>query len=239
MNLIEKLDCDKCSFRKQCIYSQIKNPKTKRIWNTNKRSCINHDGDIIFQEGDYPENFMLVCKGRVKLYKTTPSGEQVITAIKYPGNMFGYSCVCREDRFILNAKAMGEIYISFFPKKFFIEMLRNDFDFCYAIMKIFCMDIGNLQTKIASMAYQTAEEKIAGILLNHISFSTKNTPTPTIYGLKRTEIAEISGLRIETVVRTLARFEKKKIIKRERDSIKILDMDKLLEINKYIDKESH
>jgi CRP-like cAMP-binding protein len=80
------------------------------------------------------------------------------------------------------------------------------------------------------MAWQNAEEKVINVIINHISFVTQNDPNP-IVSIKRSEIAEICGLRVETVVRTLQKLEDKKIIKRDGQKIKILSLSKLLEIN--------
>jgi DNA-binding MarR family transcriptional regulator len=80
------------------------------------------------------------------------------------------------------------------------------------------------------MLYKNARERIVNVLLNHISFTTQASKIPTVYNLKRNEIAELCGLRVETVVRMLRKLEKKKIIKRERNAIKIIDMKSMLNL---------
>ncbi|MEF3280003.1 MAG: Crp/Fnr family transcriptional regulator [Elusimicrobiota bacterium] len=225
------LDCNNCKFSSNCLYSKIKLEQVRQKWNKYKRTCSYRNGDIIYNEGDVPTAIYNVCKGRVKISRSSASGENIIIWIKNPGSMFGYYSLCRNELHKSSSKSMGDTIISTFPKDFFVDLLKSDFEFTLEIIKGFCSDILYLQTRLSNMAYKTAEEKIASVLINHISFSTKNTKTPYVYNLKRTEISEIAGLRIETVVRTLQKFEKRKIIKREQNSIKILSIDDLLKIS--------
>jgi len=224
------LDCNVCRFKLQCLYSKITSQITRVRWNELKRTRIYQKNESIFNEGEIPNSFFCVCKGRVKITKSSSSGDSIIIGIRNPGMMFGYACLCRDSSYITSSKAMNESLISVFHKDVWTDLLKSDFEFSIELMRLFCAEIGNLQTRLATMAYQSAEEKIASVLLNHISFTTQSTPTPTVYNIKRNEIAELCGLRVETVVRTLQKLERKKIIKRESHAIKILQIKQLIEL---------
>jgi len=224
------LDCSKCNSRELCFYSKIKSPITRARWNHSKNTRTFRKEEIIFLEGDIPHNFYVVCDGRVSISKTLSNGKKTILSIRTPGHMFGYACICRGTRYIITAKSITDTKVSCFPKEKLIEMFRADFNFCLEIIKLLCVEIGNLQTRLCMMAWQNAEEKVINVIINHISFVTQNDPNP-ILSIKRSEIAEICGLRVETVVRTLQKLEDKKIIKRDGQKIKILSLNKLIEIN--------
>lgn len=226
------IDCNKCKDRNYCVFSKIKSEETKKRWNDFKRICFHKSGDTIFREGEIPTSFYIVCSGKVKIYKSSKNGNQMILSIRMPGNIFGYSCLCRNDTvYHITAKVAENSTISLFPKDFWIDLLRSDFEFSLEIMRLMCSEIGNLQMRLAQIAYQNAEEKVASVLLNHIVFTTHAQKEPEIIKLKRTDIAEICGLRIETVVRTLQKFENKKIIKRTGSNIKIININELIKIN--------
>lgn len=225
------IDCKKCIRKDYCVFSKIRIESTKKRWNESKRVCFHKNGDIIFQEGDIPTSFFIVCNGKVKIYKSSTNGNNIILSIRTPGSMFGYSCLCREDIYSVTAKVSENSTISIFPKDFWIDLLRSDFDFSIDIMKLMCSEIGYLQMRLAQIAYQNADEKVASVLLNHIRFTSQTEKEPEITGLKRSDIAEICGLRIETVVRTLQKLESKKIIKRTGTTIKIINLTELLRLN--------
>ncbi|MCX7641199.1 MAG: Crp/Fnr family transcriptional regulator [Elusimicrobiales bacterium] len=225
------VDCRRCIINDYCIFSKIKLESTKKRWNELKRICFHKKGDIIFQEGEIPKSFFILCNGKIKIYKTSSNGNQMIINIRTPGSIFGYSCLCRNDIYTTSAKVSENSTIAIFPKEFWIDLLKRDFDFSIEIMKLMCSEIGYLQMRLAQIAYQTADEKVASVLINHIRFTTNTNKEPEIYGLKRSDIAEICGLRIETVVRTLQKFEEKKVIKRIGSNIKIINLQELIKIN--------
>jgi len=225
------IDCNKCGGKSLCFYSKIKSPITKARWNNLKNTKSFIKNEFVFVEGETPKNFYIVCNGKISITKTSANGDRIILSIRTPGHMFGYACMFRESNYISTAKAIIPTTVSYFSKEKWIEILKSDFDFSLEIMKLFCTEIGNLQTRLCMMAWQSAEEKVVNTLINHISFVTQNDPNPVL-SIKRNEIAEICGLRIETVVRTLQKLENKKIIKREKQKIKILSLQKLIEINK-------
>lgn len=226
------IDCNKCKEKDYCIFSKIKSEETKKRWNESKRICFHKSGDTVFREGETPNSFYIVCSGKVKIYKSSKNGNQMIVSIRLPGNIFGYTCICRNDTvYHITAKVAENSTISLFPREIWIDLLKSDFDFSLEIMRLMCSEIGNLQMRLAQIAYQNADEKVASVLLNHIAFTTHTDKVPEIVKLKRTDIAEICGLRIETVVRTLQKFENKKIIKRTGTTIKIINLDELIKMN--------
>ncbi|MCX7905880.1 MAG: Crp/Fnr family transcriptional regulator [Elusimicrobiales bacterium] len=225
------VDCLSCRSKECCIFSKIKNELTKKNWNELKKICFHKKGDIIFQEGEIPKSFFIVCNGKVKIYKTSSKGNQMIISIRTPGSIFGYACLCRDDIYTATAKVSENSTIAIFPKEFWIDLLKSDFDFSLEIMKLMCSEIGYLQMRLAQIAYQTADEKVASVLINHIKFTTNTNKEPEISELKRSDIAEICGIRIETVVRTLQKLEEKKIIKRKGSNIKIINLQELIKIN--------
>ena len=227
--MMQSLDCNLCKFKNQCLYSKLTSQLIRARWNKLKIIKNYKNGETIFDEGDTPNSLFCVCKGRVKITKTSDNGENAIISIRKPGMMFGYSSMCQGANYTASI-AMGDVYISSFNKNTWLEFLRLDFDFSIEIMKSFCTEIEDLQTRIALMLYKNARERIVNVLLNHISFTTQASKIPTVYNLKRNEIAELCGLRVETVVRMLRKLEKKKIIKRERNAIKIIDMKSMLNL---------
>lgn len=224
--------CDECKFISSCFYSLIDISQTKQKWNTYRKIISFNDHSKVYNEGDKADGVYVVCCGRVKMYKSFNGSGQILTSIKKPGSIFGYEAICKEYHYSCDAITMGNTNLNFIKKEYFLDMLLNDNVLMFRMIKILCLDIDYLQLRLLNIAYQSSDKKIADVLLNHISYSTKTSKTPIVYNLKRTEIAELCGLRIETVVRTLAKFEKEKIIKRKINSIEIIQPHKLMNISK-------
>ncbi len=222
-------DCGTCRFKPNCFVVRL-DAEAQKVWNSLKLGRKFSDDEDIYSEAQQPQGVYTVCKGRAKVFSTDAKGQQMITWIRYPGDTFGHIALFSENEYFCNAKAMGETILSFVDKKK-LEDFLNAHPKTY---KIFLRKIANelraLELKLKDTAYKPARSKVARALLNAISYKSKNTTAPAIHGLKRTEIAEITGLALETVVRTLAELEKRSVIKRETKAIKILDYPTLVRI---------
>ncbi|MBI4655279.1 MAG: Crp/Fnr family transcriptional regulator [Elusimicrobia bacterium] len=160
-------------------------------------------------------------------------GQQMIYRVKHPGELFGHVGFFSCQSHICHAQSMGDTVVSFVPGVNVLNFLKEYPSLNLLMLKTVSLEIQNLYRKLKDALHKPAKVRLADTLIKSVSFRSKDSPTPTIYGLKRTELADITGLALETVVRTLASFEKKKIIMREAKAIKILDINALKKIARH------
>jgi CRP-like cAMP-binding protein len=222
-------DCISCRFKSSCIFSHLE-PGAQKLWNDIKTSRRFTDDDEVYPEGQDPAGIYVVCKGRAKVMSSDARGQQLINWIRHPGETFGHIAYFAQTPYTSNCLAMNDTLISFLDKK----RLDGLLDTWPKTYKIFLHKLAGemraIQHKLKDTAYKPARSKVARALINAISYKSKDTTAPAIHGLKRTEIAEITGLALETVVRTLQDLEKRHILKRELKSIKILDYATLAKV---------
>ena len=223
-NTIKKpvTDCSGCDFLSICFADKLE-PETKKLWNAIKTVRHFKDGEEIYGESQKPSGIFVVCKGRAKVFSIDARGQQMISWIRHPGELFGHIAFFSGNPYSCNARSMGDTTLSFLSEKALDNFLSANPKTYKLFLRKLAEETHNLQAKLSDAAYQPAKGKVAKALLKAVSFKSKDTSVPAIYGLKRTEIAEITGLALETVVRILAEFEKKHLIQRESKSIKILD----------------
>jgi len=215
-------DCSSCAFLSACFADKLE-PEARKLWNATKTARQLKDGGEIYFQSHKPTGIFVVCKGRVKVFSTDTQGQQMISWIRRPGDLAGHIAFFSGNPYCCNATAMGDTIVSFLSEKALHDLLAAYPKNYKLFLRKLAEETHCLQTKLIDAAYQPAKGKVATALLNAISFKSRDTNAPAIYGLKRTEIAEITGLALETVVRILAEFEKKNLITRETKSIKILD----------------
>ncbi|MBI4801892.1 MAG: Crp/Fnr family transcriptional regulator [Elusimicrobia bacterium] len=225
----ELTNCFKCNFKLSCFFQHLE-PAAQKVWNDIRLSRLFGDDEDIYAESQKPSGIFVVCKGRAKVFTIDLKGQQMITWIRHPGELFGHIALFSQNEYLCNGRSMGTTILSYIDSKTLGEFL-NSYPKTYLLfLHKIANEVRDIQLKLTDTAYKPAKSKVAQTLINAISFKSRNTDKPAIYGLKRTEIAEITGLALETVVRTLADFEKKKIIKREPKAIKILDYHILAKI---------
>lgn len=222
-------NCFSCTFKTSCFFNRLE-PAAQKAWNGIRMSASLPDGQDIYSEHQNPEGVFVVCKGRVKIFTTDPTGQQMIIWIRHPGEMFGHIALFAGTDYLCNSRTMGATVLSCIDSKTIKEFL-NSFPKTYPLLlRSISNEVRCAHLKLKDTAYKPAKSRIALVLINAISYRSKNTSAPAIHGLKRTEIAEITGLALETVVRALAELEKKKIIKRETKAIKITNYPALLKL---------
>lgn len=223
-------DCGACTFRKSCLFDGL-SASAQKTWKDLRSGRHFRDGEAVFSETQKPTGMYVVCKGRVKVYSTDSKGQQFITWIRHPGEVFGHIAVFADGEHVCSAEAMGSATLSHIDTRALNSFMSGHSAELYPLMlKRVSKELRSVQMRLKDTAYKPAKSKVAETLIKSISYKSKNTPNPVIYGLKRTEIAEITGLALETVVRTLAEFEKKKYIRRELKSLHVLDLPTLQKI---------
>lgn len=222
-------ECGLCRFKAGCLFSRLE-PQAQKLWNELKVGCEFRDEAEIYSETQKPQGIYTVCKGRAKVFSTDARGQQLINWIRHPGGTFGHIAFFADTEYTSDCRAMGDTIISFVDKAK-LEKLLDAYPSAYKIfLHILATELRSIQHKLKDTAYKPARSKVARALLNAVSYKSKDTSTPAIHGLKRTEIAELTGLALETVVRTLQELEKRHVIKRELKAIKILDCAALTKI---------
>jgi len=180
---------------------------------------------IVFFEGDRSDYMYIVLEGSVKMYKTTPKGNQIhINTLHAPELIGEYACF-EQRPFPATCEFTTDGVMGMIPFSTIMELLSNR-DFSYQIIKSLTGKIMLLSALIHKETVLSSEAKVADILINK----------PNIFErLKNSEIASILNLTPETFSRILAKFKKEKIIIIKNHHLDILDRDKLyiiLETNK-------
>lgn len=222
----EKPNCDQCQAVANCIYSLF-DRRAQNAWKTMLSASSFSNGHFLFNEGDFPSGLFIVCKGRVKICKTSASGQQLISRIEKTGDLAGHISLFAGGNFESSAEIMGEALISKIERTEFIKFLEKHPQASLALMQALAKDVRAGDTKAHNIAYKSAKSRMADILLDT---SVKQNNAYVISGIKRRELAEMAGLTVETAVRILAEFEKKKLIKRNGKEIEVTGKQTLEEM---------
>ncbi|MDD4003693.1 MAG: Crp/Fnr family transcriptional regulator [Elusimicrobiaceae bacterium] len=217
-------DCDKCISRSNCIYEHF-DRAAQRTWKSLRSSCAFADGEYLFNEGEPPPGLFIVCTGRVKIYKTSASGQQLISRIEHTGDLVGHIAFFAGGNFQSSGEVMGDTVISLVDNALFLDFLRKHPDASVAVMRALARDVREGDTRAHDIAYKPAKTRMADVILKtSLPESGRNF---VVKGVKRRELAEMAGLTVETAVRILAEFEKNKIIKRNGKEIVITNKSSL------------
>ena len=186
-------------------------------------------GGEIFTEGEPSEYFFFVVTGRVKVYKLTPGGKQVILEIMSGGEPFGAVASFEGRPFPATAMALSDTVCLRLPRQRFFEMLEQYPTLVRGLLIGLTHRLIELTGRIAELTGGKVEPRLARFFVKLADeqgvASAEGLRIPM--ALSRQELADLTGTTIETCIRIMSRWGKEGIVITEADGFTILDRDAL------------
>ncbi len=221
----EAPNCDWCPYKKNCLYDLLGTKEAKKVWREMRLANPFKAGEVIFHEGTNPQGVYVVCTGKVKIYKSSRTGQQLITRIESPGDLLGQiTLLAKEGPYTGTAEALEPSVISMVDEKTFLEFLTRFSQASLALLRELARDVRRGENKARDIAFKPARGRLADVLLR---MKKHGRPHALVTGLKRRDLAEMAGLTIETAVRLLKDFESRGLIKKSQKDLVLLDEERL------------
>jgi len=170
-------------------------------------------GEIIFSEGSKPDCYFQVVSGSVKLNNVNEEGKEFIHFIFEDSQGFGEALIFTEQASPVNAIVMNDCNLYRIPRKKFIKLLKDYPEFSLEINKNLSQRIYYKLLLTQKILSKNPSEKIK-VLLDY--FKTSKNPKLRSgdyqFPLTRQQIADLTGLRVETVIRNIKLMEKQGLL---------------------------
>ncbi|MBE4948826.1 Crp/Fnr family transcriptional regulator [Chryseobacterium culicis] len=177
------------------------------------------EGDIIFREEETPAYYYQIEKGRVKLNNYTENGKEFIQNIFSDGESFGESLLFVDRPYPMNAVAIEDSVIIRISRQRFLDLIRNSLEISLAVYKCMSERMYYKYIMLYNLSYQNPVSKLK-ILMDYLkSYHDHTKPYSFQIPLTRQQLASLTGLRVETVIRTIKQMEKDRMVKIEHRKI--------------------
>ncbi len=167
-------------------------------------------GETLFQEGDAPIFYYQILEGEIKLNNYNTSGKEMIQGIYSKGEGFGAPALLGNFSVCSNAEATKSTQLICLEKSLFIRMLKDHPALSMQFLQYLSKRL-QYKTMIAKeINCHEAEQRI----LNLFKYLKKEAGQETEFqiSLTRQTIANIIGLRVETVIRAIKNLKEKEFI---------------------------
>jgi CRP-like cAMP-binding protein len=186
-------------------------------------------GDI-FTEGDPPEWFFIVSKGKVKVTKLSHEGKEIILEIISPYDIFGGVAVLRNFPYPANAVAMEDSEVIKISRKNLMRLVDRFPNLMYCIALQLGDRMKSSYDSLKNIALERVEARIAALLLklsNKVGVETKEGVLIDMR-LTKQDVADMVGTTVETSIRTFSKFKKQGFVKDADGKIIIKDREGLM-----------
>lgn len=157
----------------------------------------------VFCEGDPRLHVFRVEEGVIAIYKTLCDGRRRIIDFAYPGDLLGLGVL---DEHILSAQATSPAKVRCFSAASLEAMAENDADLALKLYKSVCQELTATRSLLVTVGQRSAVERVAAFLLGLRRRSGDESCETVTLAMRRSDIADLLGLTIETVSRTLTKL---------------------------------
>ncbi len=177
-------------------------------------------GQYLFHEGDEAICYFQIKTGKVMLVNYGSEGQEFIQGIFTNGQSFGEPPLICNQIYGISAVTIEPTVIYKLRKEKLIKLLKDNFDIHLHFTRILSERLIYKSMMSKEMANNTSESRIMR-LVEHYRDLPGSVDGKTMHiPLTRQQIAGLTGLRVETVIRTIKKLEEKGIL--ELDSHKII-----------------
>lgn len=181
--------------------------------------------DVIFSEGDPPDFFHTILSGRVKVFKMTPAGKDIILEIFGPGDPVGAVAVYETRPYPASAVALEDTVCLLIPRAAFFSLLEQHPTLVRGLLLGLTHRLVELTNRLTELTGVRVEARFARLFLKLAQDLGRAgeggifIPLP----LSRQELADMTGTTIETSIRIMSRWGKDNTVRTERDGFTVVD----------------
>lgn len=189
-------------------------------------------GSHIFGEGDEAHAFLAVVEGRVKVYKSTPAGKEIILEIFGPGDPLGAVAVYEGAPFPASALALDDVTCLRLEQRDFFDLLERYPVLVRGLLSGLTLRLAELTRRLADLTGARVEARFARLFLKlaHQIGRPERGGTFVPMPLARQELADLTGTTIESAIRIMSRWQKEDVLHTEKDGFVVLDRATLEEV---------
>lgn len=202
--------CADCAVRDRALCGSLNDQELTALNTLGQRRQLAR-GETLIWAGDDSVICANLLSGVLKLVASTADGREQIVGLLYPADFVGQPYAEQAD-FTITALTDAELCV--FPRKPFERVLEDHARMEHLLLQRTLKALSEARGRMLSLARKSAEEKIAGLLIDMAaragSTGCRATPTgPLTFDLPLTrgQIADILGLTIETVSRQLTKLK--------------------------------
>jgi CRP/FNR family transcriptional regulator, nitrogen oxide reductase regulator len=182
-------------------------------------------GEALFSEGDESDRLFTVLTGRVKVFKTTARGADVILELFGPGDPVGAVAVYESRPYPASGVALEPTTCLVLPRSAFFSLLETYPSMVRGLLVGLTHRLVELTNRLAELSGGRVEGRLARFMLKlaHDMGQPRDDGTFIALTLSRQELADMIGTTIETSIRIMSRWGKDDIVRTEKDGFLVVD----------------
>ena len=212
------------SLRKSVMFRRLKPDDLQRVAAVATLRTF-EKGEALFSEGDGSDLMYTVVAGRVKVFKTTPRGTDVILELFGPGDPIGAVAVYESRPYPASAIALEPSSCLIIPRQAFFSLLEGYPLMVRSLLVGLTHRLVELTNRLTELSGGRIEGRLARFFLK-LGTDMGQERSDGVFiplVLSRQELADMTGTTIETSIRIMSRWGKDDVVRTDKDGFTIVD----------------
>ncbi len=175
---------------------------------------------ILFGEGDKATDFFQVEEGQVRMYILNHEGQEFTQGVFQSGESFGEPALLGDFPYPSSAMAITPGKVWRLPKSDFLQMLKENFELHLKLDHVLCQRLQYKSMILTEISAHPPEHRLATIMTYLKSKMNLAETRKTLIPYTRQQLADMTGMRVETVIRTIKKMEQQGKLELEERKIK-------------------
>ncbi|MEI5997632.1 fumarate/nitrate reduction transcriptional regulator Fnr [Paraburkholderia bengalensis] len=223
--------CSSCAMRHLCMPQGVAANELPQLEALICTARAVRRGESLYRAGDSFDNLYAVRSGSLKTVMAHRDGREQVTGLRLAGEALGLDGIS-SDQHACSAVALEDSSVCIIP---------------YAALKHLCREIGSMQERLHKLMGEqivreaaqmmvlgslSADERVAAFLLDISERNAQRGYSSAEFNLRMTreDMGSYLGMTLETVSRTLSRFQKRGLIDAQGRFIHIVDPEGLRQV---------
>ncbi|GLU34349.1 Crp/Fnr family transcriptional regulator [Trinickia caryophylli] len=222
--------CKSCAMRQFCAMNPGELACTKEM----DELVLGHrhvkKGEALYRVGDTFKNIYAVRTGSFKKLTLLSDGREQVTGFYLAGEPLGLDGISN-GHYASDAIALEDSSVCVMPFELLELLSREVKAVLHHVYRLLSAEVVRESSLMMLLGTMTADERVASFLLDLSRRWQQRAYSPTQFVLRMTreETGSFLGIKLETVSRTLSRFQKDGLIEVNGKEVRILDLRRLHE----------
>ena len=186
-------------------------------------------GELLFSQGDASDHLYTVVTGRVKVFKSTVRGTDVILELFGPGDPVGAVAAYEARAYPASAVALEPTTCVLIPRQTFFALLESHPSMVRGLLGGLTHRLVELTNRLTELSGGKVEARLARFFIKLADDMgekrTDGTFIPLV--LSRQEIADMIGTTIETSIRIMSRWGRDGVVRTDKNGFTVVDRSAL------------
>lgn len=169
--------------------------------------------EVLFEQGATATDFAVVRSGRIKMHAQTGDGREFVQGYFGEGQSFGEPPFFMGMPYPAAAVAVVPSEVWICPRQGFLRLLRENPDVHLAVTQSLSSRLIYKSIMLTEIAVEEAEHRLT-TLIEHFRRADPAAARTAVFRVPftRQQMADMTGLRVETVIRTVKAMEQRRLL---------------------------